>query len=216
MADRIVLKTEIRDKVGSSSAVKLRKAGRIPGIVYGHGREPVAISMNLHDFAESLHHGHRLFDVELGKSKETLLIKDVQYDHLGKEIIHADLVRVDLAEVVKVTVPLELKGTSEGSHEGGIIDEHLDHLEVECTVSEIPEVIVVSIKEIGVGDAIHAGDIELPAGLKLATNPEALVLTCHLVAAAKSTEEMEEEMPAAPEVITEKAPEEGEAEASSE
>ncbi|MCK4958496.1 MAG: 50S ribosomal protein L25 [Planctomycetes bacterium] len=209
MADRMVLKGELRDKVGSRHAARLRKGGKLPAIIYGHGKDPAAVSFDLHDFTEGLHHGHRLFDADIDKSKETLLIKDLQYDHLGKGIIHVDMVRVDLAEVVTVMVPLELKGTSEGSHEGGIIDEHLDHLEVECKVSDIPEVIEVSIKEVGVGDAIHAGDIELPSGMKLATAADALVLTCHLVAAAKSTEEMEEEMPSAPEVITEKAPEEG-------
>ena len=131
-------------------------------------------------------------------------------DHLGKDIIHADLVRVDLAERVKVSVPIELKGTSKGSHEGGIIDEHLDHLEVECKVTAIPESITVSIKELGVGESIHAGDVELPEGVSLVTNPEALILTCHIVAAAKSTEEIEEEEPTAPEVITERAAEEEE------
>jgi large subunit ribosomal protein L25 len=120
------------------------------------------------------------------------------------------MVRVDLTETVRVTVPIELKGTAKGAHEGGIVDEHLDHLEIECKAGEIPEVIPVSIKELGVGDAIHARDIELPEGMKLATSPETLVLTCHLVAAAKSTEELEEGMPSAPEVITEKVDQEGE------
>ena len=178
-------------------------------MLFRSGQEAVAISLDLRTFVEMLHHGHRLLDVKIGKTSETLLVKALQYDHLGKDIIHADLIRVDLTEMVKVAVPIELKGTAKGTHEGGIVDEHLDHLEVECKVSDIPEFILVSIKELDVGDAIHAGDIELGEGIKLAINPETLVLTCHLVAAAKSTEELEEEMPVAPEVITEKAAEEG-------
>ena len=212
MSETIALNAEVRNEVGSKHAARLRRAGRLPAIVYGHGAEAVAVSLNLHNFAEMLHRGHRLFGIKLGKTSETLLVKDLQYDHLGKDIIHADLVRVSLAEMVKVMVPIELKGTAKGTHEGGIVDEHLDHLEIECKASDIPEVIPVSVKELGVGDAIHAGDIELPEGMKLATDPETLVLMCHLVAAAKSTEELEEEMPVAPEVITEKVEDEGEGE----
>lgn len=207
MSNTVVLKAEKREKVGSKHASKLRQKGRIPAVVYGHKLDPVSISIDKHEFVENLHHGHRVFNINVDKSKDTLLVKDLQYDHLGKEVVHVDFVRVDLAETVKVTVPIELRGTAKGSHEGGIVDEHLDHLEIECKVNEIPETIPVLIKELGVGDTIHAGDIELASGLKLATDPSAVVLTCHLVAAAKTTEEMEEEMPTAPEVITERAEE---------
>jgi large subunit ribosomal protein L25 len=212
MPEKAVLKAERRQETGSRHAVKLREQGRLPAIVYGHKKEPTAVSLNRHGFVKELHHGHRLFDVDMGGKKETLLVKDLQYDHLGKDVIHADLVRVDLSEMIKIAVPLELKGTAKGAHESGIIDEHLDHLEIECRVSDIPEHIMVSIKEVGVGDSIRAGDVELPEGARLVTSPEALIVTCHLVAAAKSTEEVEEEMPVSPEVITEKAAEESEGE----
>jgi len=212
MSETVALDVEVRTEVGSKHAVRLRRAGKLPAIVYGHGAEAVAVSLDLHNFTEMLHHGYRLFSVKVGKQSETLMVKDLQYDHFGKDIIHADLVRVSLAEMVKVTVPIELKGTAKGTHESGIVDKHLDHLEIECKASEIPEVIPVFVKELGVGDAIHAGEIELPEGMKLSTAPETLVLTCHLVAAAKSTEELEEEMPVAPEVITDKVGDEGEGE----
>jgi len=208
MADTVVLNAEVRKDSGTKYAKVLRKNGKLPAVVYGHKQESVTLAFDAHDFVKTLHHGHRLFDVKMGKKVETMLVKAIQYDHLGKDIIHADLVRVDLTERVKVTVPIELYGTSAGSHEGGIIDEHLANLEIECTVTSIPEFIEVSIKEMGVGDAVHAKDIKLPDGVKLITNPEALILTCHLVAAAKSTEELEEDMPTAPEVITERADDE--------
>ena len=210
MEKALLLKAEIREQTGSKHAVNVRKQGRIPAIVYGHKKEPVAVSLDEHNFVEGLHHGHRLLDVQLGKKKEKMLVKDLQYDHLGKNIIHADLIRVDVSETVKVTVPIELKGMAQGTHEGGIIEEHTDRLEVECKVTDIPESIIVSIKEIGVGDNLHAGDIELPAGVKLASSPETLLVTCSLVAAAKSTEELEEEVPIAPEVIGEAKEVEGE------
>jgi large subunit ribosomal protein L25 len=203
MAKKLLLKAEIREHVGTHRAAEVRRSGRIPAIVYGHKKEPVSISLDAHDFVEGLHHGHRVMDVQIGRKKETMVVKDMQYDCLGKNIIHADLMRVSAGETVKVTVPIELKGTAKGTTEGGIIEEHIDHLEIECKVTDIPETIVISVKDIGVGDAIHASDIELSDGLKLVSDPGVLLVTCHLVAAAKSTEEIEMEVPAAPEVIGE-------------
>jgi len=204
MEQAFSLKAEIRDQTGSKEAARLRQQRRIPAIVYGHKEAPVAVSFDAHDFVEGIHHGHRLFDIQLGKSKQKTIVKDIQYDHLGKEIIHADLVRVDITEMVKIRVPLELKGTAKGSREGGIIEEHTDHLELECKVTQVPDVIVVNVKDVGIGDSIHAGDLALPEAVKLISEPSTLLVTCHLVAAAKSTEELAEQMPAAPEVIGEK------------
>ena len=203
MEKSLLLKAEIREHVGSKSAAKVRKSGRIPAVVYGHKKEPIAVSLDAHNLVEGLHHRHRLVDVQIGKEKEKILIKDLQYDYLGKDIIHVDLMRVDVTEMVKVTVPIELKGTARGTHEGGIVEEHTDHLEIECRATDIPESIAVSVRDIGVGDSLHASDIELGDGVKLISAPSTLLVTCGLVAAAKSTEELEEEVPAAPEVIGE-------------
>jgi large subunit ribosomal protein L25 len=210
MKKTLLLKAEIREQTGSGTVRKVRQQGRIPAIVYGHGREPVAVSLDAHNFVEGLHHGHRLMDIQIGKKKETAIVKELQYDHLGRNIIHADFMRVDVGETVKVMVPIELKGTAAGTHEGGIIEEHADHLEVECKVVDIPEKIAVSIKDVHVGGALHAGDVELPEGVTLSTAPDVLLVTCHMVAAAKTTEELEEEVPAAPEVIGEVREGEGE------
>ena len=204
------LKAEPRTQTGSKHAVQIRKQGKIPAIVYGHREEPVAIALDEHDFGVQLHHGHRLLDVAIGGKKQKLLVKDLQYDHLGKRIVHADLVRVDLTETVRVTIPIELKGTAAGTHEGGIIEEHTDHLEVECRVTDIPENVVVSIKDVGIGDTLHASQVALPDGVKLVSDPDLVIVTCHLVAAAKTTEEVEEEIPSAPEVIGEKKEEQAE------
>ncbi len=198
----VLLKAQVRES-GSNRAAKVRKQDKIPAIIYGHKEEPIAIAFDRHDFVEALHHGHRVMDVELDGKKGKLLVKDLQYDHLGKDVIHADLIRVSLTEKVQVQVPVELKGTAAGAAEGGIIDEHLNQIEVECLVTNIPELIEISVKEIQVGDSIHAKDVSLPAGVKMITDPEALIATCHLVAAAKSTEELEEEAPTMPEVIGE-------------
>jgi len=199
----LVLQAQTRKKLGSKDAAGLRKQGRVPAICYGHKQEPVAVSLDAHAFVEALHHGHRLMDIQVGDKHETMLVKDIQYDHLGKEIIHVDLMRVDVKEMVSVEVPIELKGTAKGTHEGGMVELHVGNLEIECRVTDIPEVITVSIKEMGVDDAIHACDIQLPEGVKLVSQPDLLVATCHVVAAAKTTEELEAEMPVVPEVITE-------------
>lgn len=205
MTDRITLDADVRTELGTKHCAALRKKGKIPAVVYGHKQAPVSLTVNKHDFVEGLHHGHRLFDVVLEGKSETLLVKDLQYDHLGKEVIHADLMRVDLTERVEVEVPVEFKGIAKGAAEGGMVDQNLDHLEIECMVSEIPESIEVSIKEMNIGDVIHAEDVKLPEGVKLITDPKAVVALCHIVAAAAAEEEApEEEVAAEPEVIGER------------
>jgi len=208
--EELLLKAEVRERTGSKDAARVRKQGRIPAIVYGHKKEPAAISLDAHSLVEGLHHRHRLMNVQIGKKREKVIVKDLQYDHLGKDIIHVDLMRVDVKEMVKLTVPIELKGTAKGAHSGGIIQEHTDHLEIECKVTGIPESIVVSVKELDVGDTVRTGDVELPEGVTLVSDASTVLVTCSLVAAAKTTEELEEEAPAAPEVITEAKKEEGE------
>ncbi|MHC4571411.1 MAG: 50S ribosomal protein L25 [Planctomycetota bacterium] len=203
MEKTLKLIAEIRQNTGSKHAVKVRQKGRVPAVVYGHKKKPVAISLDEHSLVEGLHHGQRLMDVQVGKKTEKMIVKELQYDHLGRDIIHVDLMRVDVTETIKVPVPIELKGTAKGTHDGGIIEEHTDHLEVECKVTDIPESIMVWVKEVEVGDTLHASDVELPDGVRLVSDPSTLLVTCGLVAAAKSTEELEEEAPAAPEVIGE-------------
>jgi large subunit ribosomal protein L25 len=208
----LVLKGEVRQNRGSKDSARLRKQGQIPAVVYGHKKEPVAISLDARSFAEELHHGRRLMNVELGKGQETMLVKEVQYDHLGREIIHVDLMRVDVTEMVRVTVPIELKGIAKGAQEGGMVEVHTSKVEVECRVTEIPGRIQVSVKEMVLGDALHAKDLQLPEGVKLISSPELLIATCHVVAETKTTEELEAAMPAAPEVITAAKEEPGEGE----
>ncbi len=204
MDKTLSLEAQIRERTGSKAAARVRKQGQIPAIVYGHKQDPVAISLDAHDFAEGVHHGHRVIDVKVGGKTQKIIVKELQYDHLGRNIVHADLMRVDVTETVRVSVPIELKGTAQGTHEGGIVEEHADHIEIECMVTNMPESIVVSVKELGVGQVIHAGDVALPDGITLASSPDTLLVACHLVAAAKTTEQIEEETPTAPEVIGEK------------
>jgi large subunit ribosomal protein L25 len=203
MEKSLKLKAEIRKQAGSKAAARLRKSGRLPAIVYGHKQDPAAISLDAHDFVEGLHHGHRLMDVQIKGKPATVIVKDLQYDYLGKDIIHADLMRVDVTETVTVSVPLEFKSAAKSSEGGSIIQVHMDHLEVSCKATDIPEAIIVSVKDMKIGDALHAGVIKIPEGLKLVSNPQLLVVSCSQVTEVKTTEELEEEAPTAPEVIGE-------------
>lgn len=213
VSKEMVLKARARKEFGSKNAAKTRLAGRIPAIVYGHGQKPEAIVLDEHDFAEGIHHGHRLFDVEVDGKREKLLVKDVQFDYLGRKIIHADLIRVDLSERVKVQVRLVFKGAPAGAQEGGLLEEHLDNLEIECAVTDIPESIDVSVKSLKVDDSLHARDVQLPPEVKLISDPNALLIACRIPAAQVVEEEAAAvEEPTAPEVITERKPKEGEEE----
>ncbi|MDD5133930.1 MAG: 50S ribosomal protein L25 [Phycisphaerae bacterium] len=208
----LVLKAEMRKEIGSRGAVKLRKQNKVPAVIYGHKQTPESIVLDAHEFAEGLGHGQRLYDLQIGSKKEKMLLKDVQYDHLGKKIIHADFVRVDLSERVKVEVAINYKGIPAGAQEGGVLEVHLDQLEIECAVTEIPEAIDVSVKALKVGESIHASDVVLPAGIKLLTPPEALLIACHEPIAAAAEEEVPaaDQEAASPEVITERKQKEGE------
>ncbi len=212
MSDTFVLKSEVRKAVGTKSSASARSQGKLPAVIYGHKQDSVSVLLDSHEFIEALHHGHRIFELDLGGKKEQTLLKDIQYDNLGKNVIHADLVRVDLTETVQVEVPIEHKGTAVGTTHGGMIDEHLTQLEVECVVTNIPETIPVSIKNLDIDQTIHAGDIELPPGVKLITPAEALILSCYEAAVAPEEEEGVEpaEELSSPEVITEKKEEEQE------
>jgi len=208
MSDTLTLKAQIRQKAGSKVAACLRQQGQMPAIIYGHKQDSISISLPMHEFVEALHHGHRIFEMDVEGKKETLLIKDLQYDYLGKSVIHADLMRVNLSERVSVQVAIELRGTAKGTSDGGIVEEVLSYIEVECKVSQIPEALPVNIKDLEMNGSIHAGQIELPEGFKLITEPDAVVVICHEAKAAAAEEAVEGEAaegaPTEPEVITEK------------
>lgn len=212
MSETTALKASIRQQAGSNRSAQLRQQGQLPAVMYGHKKETVSICLDAHDFVESLHNGARIFELDIDGAKETVLVKQVQYDYLGKDVVHADLMRVDLSERVKVRVPLVLRGTAEGSHQGGIVELIMDHLEIECRVSDIPEMIAVNIKPLGLNQTIHAGQVELAGDARLITSAEAVVVSCHEPAAAKAVEVAEvvegAEAPTEPEVITERKPEE--------
>jgi len=206
-----LLKASRRGELGTHKVRRLRRGGRIPGVLYGHGEQTVAISLDLHDVSAALKRRERLLEVELDGRKENALFKEVQYDPLGQEILHVDLTRVSLDERVEVTVPIQLRGTPAGAAEEGVLQQLAMQVVVECLVTSIPEVIRVNVEPLKVGDRLLLKDLPLPEGTKLVGNPEDLV--CMVVVLAEEVAPAaagEEAAAAEPEVIGRKV-EEGEA-----
>ncbi len=204
MEDTLKLKAEKRENSGTKVSQRLRSQGKLPIVLYGHKQQTFPLAVDMHDFVEGVHHGHRLMELEVDGKNETTMIKDIQYDYLGRDIIHADMIRVNITERVTVSVALDLKGEPKGAQEGGILEEHADGLEVECRVSDIPETIEVSVDDMEIGDALYARDVKLPEGIDLASDEDTLIVICRTVE-VEEPEEAEalegEEEPSAPEVI---------------
>jgi large subunit ribosomal protein L25 len=211
--DMTTLQAERRAANGSRAAARLRRAGKIPGILYGHGEEPENVAVSTRELAGAVKHGQHLVQLNLEGQLRPVLIKEVQFDHLASTPVHVDFMRVDMHQRVTVTVPLEFKGTPVGTNEGGIFESPMADIEVECAVTDIPESIRVNVTELGLDEAIHVRDLVLPPNVTAQTAPEAIV--CAVRAKEAGEEAAAEEAAAAgaePEIITrrEKAEEAGE------
>ena len=204
-----VIKLTKREKLGTRASRRLREKNLIPGIIYGHGQENIPVSMPAHDIALAIQHGEHLIEAELDGKRENFLIKDVQYDYLGHEIIHVDLTRVSLHERVQVTVPIVLRGTPVGvESEGGVLSQHLTELEIQCLVTNIPDELRVSVADMHVNDVLRVADLKLPEGVTTTEDPETVVASISVV--EEEVEAPAEAEAAEPEVISEKPREEQE------
>lgn len=201
-----VLNVTIRKTRGTSHARRQRAAGQIPAILYGHGEENVSLSIVAEQVEMAIRHGTHLVELK-GDVAQSALIRDVQWDPFGINVLHVDFARVQAGESVEVAVNVELRGEAPGTKSGGIIEHVLHELEIDCPVSVIPDKFEVKINSLELGGSIFAKDIELPEGAKLLTDADAVVVQCVQPAAM-----IEEEIPAVseePEIIGKK-PEEGE------
>ena len=206
----ISIAAEPRAALGSRANKRLRDTGKVPGVVYGHKEAVVPVTLPKKELVNHLNKGAHVFDLSLDGKAEKVLVKEVQYDHLGIEVIHIDFARVSADERVEVTVPLELKGTPKGEEEGGVLQQIVAELEIECLVTDIPSAIVHSVTEMKLDDVLHIKDLKLPPGVR-ALQDEDLV-----VAQVKTIEEeapaaVAEEGAAEPEVIGKGKEEAGEA-----
>lgn len=208
MTDTPALKAQTRDRVGSRYARRLRAAGQLPAVIYGHGIAPAHVALNLREFVSMLRDGHRIFSIDLDGAIQTCLVKQLQFDHLGADVVHIDLTRIDLTERVTVHVTLEFTGQPIGlKTEGAILRTVEDNLTVSCLASDIPSSAVkVDISALDVDGFLTAGQIPLPDTLTLEDEPDTTI--CRIV----MVQELEEEVPAEaestePEIIGEKTDE---------
>lgn len=172
------LNVDMREKLGSRYCQRLRKAGKLPGVVYGHKQDPVAIAFDAKQAMDHITKGEKVFRLDFAGGKEQMvLLKDLQFDYLGTNVVHCDFSRVDLNERVVTRVPVHLVGEAPGLKQIGAIMMHpTNEIEVECMVVEIPDHVEVSIAELTEGHAITAGDIKLPtASMKLKTEANAII-----------------------------------------
>jgi large subunit ribosomal protein L25 len=176
MADAEVLTVEKRDGRGSRLAAKLRKSGRIPAVVYGHKEETVSVALSGDEVNAVLRQKVQIVDLKMDGGVQKAQIRDVQWDHLGKEVLHVDLKRVSVDERIEISVPLELRGIAPGVTAGGVLDQPIHSLRVECLAIAVPESIRVNILELQLGAAIHVRDLQLPPGVKALDDPDAIVV----------------------------------------
>jgi large subunit ribosomal protein L25 len=189
MAESVEMEAQPRQGRGTHKAAKLRRKGLVPAVVYGHKEATVPVSVSNEELTKAVRHGARVLDLRSGGKTEKVLIRELQWDHLGHEILHVDFARISADERIHVTVPVELRGTAPGATAtggGGILDQPLHTLSIECLAVNIPESIRVNIGELQIGQSIHVKELHLPEGVKVLSDPEAIVV--HVKAPAAEPE----------------------------
>ena len=176
------LTAKVRQELGSRRNKRLRDAGFVPGVIYGHKEAVVPVTLPKKELVGHLNHGAHLFSLALDGKSENVLVKDVQWDHLGIEVLHVDFTRVDLNERVEVTVPLILKGEPKGEAEGGVLTQVISDIQIECLVTQIPEDIKHNVSDMGLNDVVHISDLKLPDGVRAIQDPDQIVATVKEVA----------------------------------
>jgi large subunit ribosomal protein L25 len=210
MADAVKIQVETRDPAknkgtGSRVSRRLRKQGRIPAIIYGHKQDPTPISIAREAVWEMIKKSTHLAELSLGGGAgaptETVLVRDVQWDHLGKEIIHLDFGRVSADESIETEVRIDIKGTAAGVNEGGILEVLVHDLTVTCRANAIPDAIRVDVSHLQLNQEIHVKDLVLPEGVKVEADPELLLVHVVTRAAEAAPAVAEVESTTQPEVI---------------
>jgi large subunit ribosomal protein L25 len=207
------LAVEPREAQGKLFNRRLRRSGKIPGILYGHGLENVSLAVAADALTTAIRHGSRLVSLT-GAVSESAFIRELQWDTWGTNILHVDFTRISEHEIVEVRVPVELRGEAPGVREGGVVVQHVHEVEIACPASVIPEKLAVNINHLALTQSILLSSLELPEGAKiLAADMEAIVVEC-VVPMELPEEGAAEAVPGEPEIIGAKDKEEGESEES--
>lgn len=167
---------EARESFGKGAARKIRAAGSIPAVIYGHGTEPQHVTVPAHQVGLLIRKANAVLDLQIGGKSQLVLVKDVQKDPVHQIIEHLDLIVVKKGEKVQVEVPVHVEGEPAAGTIADL-DAHTLSLEVEAT--HIPENVVVSVEGLEEGTQIHAKDVELPKGATLLGDADALVVNVH-------------------------------------
>jgi large subunit ribosomal protein L25 len=188
LANVETVQVEQRDTRGKRNARRMRAAGKIPAVLYGHGQESVSLSVPAEAITSAIRHGSKVVELQ-GAVQQSALIREVQWDTFATEILHLDFTRVAAGESVETVVLIELRGDAPGTREGGVVDHALHEIQIECPVTAIPDKISVNINSVQLGDSIVAADLPLPEGARLLTDANAVVVQCVQPLAALEEEE---------------------------
>ncbi len=169
--DTMTLDANIRDRKGSRYAQRLRAEGRIPAVIYGGGSDPISICLDNKETLKGLTKGSRVFEISLEGKTETCMVKDLQFGWLGDDLIHLDLTRVNLDQVVETNVAIHFIGEPPAMNATNAkLDTMLSELRISCKVKDIPDEVVVRLEAME-GETLTAGDIEIPSNTTLLTDP---------------------------------------------
>jgi large subunit ribosomal protein L25 len=194
--DNVRLPAVPRQETGTRAAKRLRKQGFIPGVLYGHGKPAVMLSVepaHLREAMSSESGSHAVLEVTLEGQKAThrAIIKELELDPVRHIVTHIDLQEIRLDEVIEAKVTVRFEGTSAGEKMGGMLDETTREVTIKAKVTEIPEHLAIEISELNIGDALYVKDLPVPDGLEVLDDPEQVL--CSVLMPRKATEGLPEE-----------------------
>ena len=204
MSDDTKVTAELRDSFGKGFARRLRAAGKIPAVLYGHGTDPVHVALPGHQVALIIRRANALLELDIDGKNHLALVKDVQTDPVHQIIEHIDLLVVKKGEKIQVDVPLVVTGESAA---GTIVNLENTTLAVEAEATHIPQHFEVSVEGLEEGAHVTAADVKLPKGSTLLADPELLIVAISVPAAAEAAEESEATAEATAEATEEAAAE---------
>jgi large subunit ribosomal protein L25 len=173
-----VLNVQTRELFGKRNSRRLRRAGQVPAVLYGHGEGTVSLTLNTKELEHAIRHGAKLIELR-GSAKGNALLQNMQWNTFETEVLHIDLIRVSADERLVVEVTVETRGTAPGISEGGQLKQLLHEIEIETLATAIPERLHLNVNELKLGESLCAKDIEdLPAGAKLMIDPETPLVHC--------------------------------------
>lgn len=196
MAD-ILLNIEVRERSGTGAAREARRAGKVPGVLYGGPRGPASIAAPANEFRKALHSGKLLghmVTLKIGGENQRVITKDIQFHPVNDEPIHFDLYRVSEHQSIRIAVAVHFRNqeASPGLKRGGALNVALHEVEIEVPADQIPEELVVDLTGLDIGDAIQAADIPLPASAQLAAHHRDVTVASIATSSAMQSVEAEE------------------------